>query len=198
MSLPALPLLLLATALAIAVAGTLPSTQPSTLHLTLPATLQPYDDFHYPVEETAEAKAASTPVLVAIANGVASLLYKGAPVHAKVGDDVGDWRLVGLRQAPAFAVVEREWARWGMLVILRTDGSSIPLRKSVGDLASIRQPYFNFTGADPDYFTRIAAGLNDVASAMAANLTVDGEADYSSLAATLAPQVRTCFVFGFE
>lgn len=153
--------------------------------------VQPYDDFHYPSEEHTEARAAATPALTAVGGDQATMTYKGKQYFAKLGDSVGEWRVVGLSGAATrapFAVVEREWSRWGRITFLYTDGTNMPLRKSVGALESIRQPYFNFTGSDPEYFTKIAAGLDDVAAQTAANLTTDGEPDYPSLAAVLAPQ----------
>lgn len=62
------------------------------------------------------------------------------------------------------------------------------MRKSVGRLDGIVQPVFNFTASDPNYFDLISAGLDDLPSQLAMNMTSDGEADFQSLAATLAPQ----------
>lgn len=153
--------------------------------------VKPYDDFHYPAEERAEAQAAARPSLVSVSavTSSATFLYKGNRITSSVGGAVGNWTLVGLGSDGPFAVVEREWARWGMLIVLSTDPArNIELRKSVGHLGSIHQPYFNFTGSDPDYFNRISSGLEDIASQIAANLSADGEADYPSLAAVFAPQ----------
>ena len=175
-------------------------------------TLAPYDDFHYPSEEPAEAAAAIYPSVTRVGSSSADFVYNNngtntTAKNVKVGDSVGPWRVVALVPLNAYAVVEREWQRWGTIAYVYVGGSGNSLskgntksasptasgrrtllRKSVGALSGIRQPYFNFTGTDPDYFSRIEAGLDDVAATAAAAFTQDGEPDYASLAATLAPQ----------
>lgn len=47
------------------------------------------------------------------------------------------------------------------------------------------------SGADPDYFKKLAAGPEDLATTLAMAKTADGEPDYTSMASQLAPQRDT-------
>lgn len=88
-------------------------------------------------------------------------------------------------------VMERNFNRWGLMALGTAPGSTVPsstLRKGVGDLASMQQPWFNFTGSDPEYFEKIENALVDYAAQQAATRTTDGQLTFSSIASTLAPQ----------
>lgn len=62
--------------------------------------------------------------------------------------------------SPPTAILEREFSRWAIIGFVHTDGSMVKtLRKAVGKLELIRQPYFNFTGTEPDYFDTVRAGV---------------------------------------
>merc|ERR1719329_388838 len=83
--------------------------------------------------------------------------------------------------------LERRFERWGLLALASTKSSRL-LRKSVGQLSGIQQPYFNFSATAPGYFATATASKSDYPSTIAAKLTEDGEFDYPSLASVLAPQ----------
>jgi hypothetical protein len=88
--------------------------------------------------------------------------------------------------AQAVAVVETRFTRWSLLAFLSSGASPVLLRKAVGRLDGITQPWFNLTKA---YLTAAAASLADLPSQLATNMTVDHEPDYPSMASTLC--VRT-------
>ena len=90
----------------------------------------------------------------------------------------------------AFAAVEHSFSRWGLLAIISSDVSSSPvsLRKSVGSLSAIKQPWYNLTDS---YLSNVSASLEDLPTVLARNHTMHGEPDYNSIAATLAPQRDT-------
>jgi hypothetical protein len=60
----------------------------------------------------------------------------------------------------------------------------VVVRKPIGDLTSFRQPTFNLSTA---WFAKAAGSLADVPTQLAQHVTADGEPDYMSIAAQLAP-----------
>jgi hypothetical protein len=146
---------------------------------------QPFDDVYYPAEEQAERAATQIPKVTSISADKSSAVIGGQTV--KAGSQIaGGWSVkVVLSSA---VVLEKDFKRWGMLVFAHLGAKPLILRKSVGEIQSIRQARFNFSAVDKDYWTKVIGGLNDYPSELAANHTSDGELTYSSLAATLAPQ----------
>lgn len=140
-------------------------------------------------------------------NSGTTLELNGAQQKVAVGDLVfGDvWHVLAALPSsyPQVVVLERQFTRWSALVYtFSTQHSSfssattgdtagpapIIIRKAVGELGGIKQPYFNFTAKDVDYFKKVANDPTDYAAKLAAASTADGELDYPSLAGTLAPQ----------
>jgi len=152
--------------------------------------LQLYDDFHYPSEETAERSQLVVPELLSLHIDSCSLRLNGRNETGGIGDTVfEEWIVLGLMPdlSPPVVALERNFDRWGILAMVRHSTEPIVLRKSVGSLAGIRQPYFDLTSNDPAYFKKVADSQEDYPAQLASNLTVDGELDYPSLASTLAP-----------
>ena len=139
----------------------------------------------------------------------ATLELNGAQQKVAAGDLVfGDvWHVLATlpNSSPPAVVLERQFTRWSALVYTfatqhassssssATTGATagpvpIIIRKAVGELGGIKQPYFNFTAQDVDYFKKVANDPTDYAAKLAAASTGDGELDYPSLAGTLAPQ----------
>jgi len=147
------------------------------------------EDFHYPQEETSQHDGLVLPVLTNVSDGFCFMSSGGTIQKVSVGAEFLDWRVVGAMPTldPPSVVLEQNFERWGALAILKVGSIPSVLRKSVGHLSGIRQPYFDFTSEDPDYFKKVADSQEDYAAQMAANLTSDGELDYPSLASMLAP-----------
>jgi hypothetical protein len=149
----------------------------------------PYDDFHYPTEEPAELKTAksSIPSVISITNGHATVEIAGKPQDVTPGDKAGDWSIQAILESRV--VMERDFKRWGLLVFAAAGSNSLTiLRKSIGDIKSIRQPRFNFSSLDSNYWDNVKADPTDLPSKLAINHTSDKEMTYASVAATLAPQ----------
>lgn len=205
---------------------------------------EPYDDFHYPVEEPAEraTAAALVPTLVrssggALANqppfperpGAAPRAPRAprlAPIAGVVpvsaaafqcpgsktpSSPVGvngvvtcgscNWKVQAIwtdadvdadaaSATTTTAALEQTFRRWSLLAFVGK-GTAVLLRKPVGELAAIEQPWFNLSDT---YQRDVGTSLADLPAAMARNRTVDGEVDFPSLAATLAPQRDTVAV----
>jgi hypothetical protein len=164
-----------------------------------------FDDFHYPAEEPSEFAAATLPTVRSVnaQHQAADLISAdGTPQQVKVGDVAfGVWHVMGIvsESSPsvslASVVLEREFARWGMLAFVPARPTPpVVLRKSIGRLDAIRQPTYNFTAVEPDYFNRSSADLDDFPSVRAQNLTRAKapddwrEARFGAIASTLAPQ----------
>ena len=165
----------------------------------------PYDDFHYPSEE-AEERAAAEAMLPIMSGPLASTKFS-CPNAGEGGQfSVGHitcgsitwqvhavWESVsGTADVPvAMAAVETQFRRWGVLAFLAAAGKPVVLRKSVGRLAGIEQPWFNLSAP---YLAAAAASLADLPSQRASNMTADHEPDYPSMASTLAPQRDTAAI----
>ena len=145
-----------------------------------------YDDFHYPSEEASESEAA-VPEVISEDHGIAVLRLDGETMSVVTGQlAFQNWLVLSI--TPTRVTIERNFARWGVVVFIAQDAAPIRLRKSVGDLSGIKQPYFNFTSADPKYFAKITSSLDDYAYQQAIKQTKFNELDFSSAASTLAPQ----------
>ena len=125
---------------------------------TATATLPAYDDFHYPSEEIAERADATLPTVSSIsAPSSAVLSLGGSSAKVAVGDVAfGQWHVLSI--LPDWIALERNFNRWGLLAFVGTSQKPITMRKSVGELTGIRQPFFNFS---QDYFDKAASGLDD-------------------------------------
>lgn len=161
--------------------------------MTISWAFVPYDDFHYPSEEPQEFASAVIPLVLSIGAKSASavLKSKSSTLTVKVGDLAFDtWHVLGILTStkPSMVVLECEFTRWGLIALVSVGTSPVTLRKSIGTLDGIKQPYFNFTGTDPQYFTKVKSVLNDFPSQLAMNNTKYGELDFPSAAAVLAPQ----------
>lgn len=165
-------------------------------------------DFHYPDEEAAEweVAAASVPTVVEPDPGSlgsvqvrvdissVSLACRGSapravPVGASFPCGGCTWQIRGVLPGSGSArsvAMEHKFARWGVLYFVSaTNDSTVAVRMPVGLLTDIQQPLFNFSGA---YMLNISNSLRDRVTEMASAATADGEPDYPSIAALLAPQ----------
>ena len=139
----------------------------TSLALITFAALQPYDDFHYPSEEPAELAGADVPECVHIGAGITELRdpATGQTVTlSESGVAFGRWHVLSVVSDGSFVALERNFDRWGLLAIVAPAFPPVLARKSVGELAKIVQPRFNFSrDVGPSYFSDVTAGLNDVA-----------------------------------
>ena len=155
-----------------------------------------YEDFHYPEEEPAErAQALASPITVLSVDGrKATLAQRGIQQVVSEGMILFDrfWHVLAVYEDSV--VLERAFARWGLLAFLSAGGTRAPVyaRKSVGELATIAQPWFNATAAGlPHYFADIAAANADLPLQHAARLLpagAHGEMSFAAAASVLAPQ----------
>lgn len=149
------------------------------------ATVESQDDFHYPSEENREQSTANIPLALAVnlTGDTWSAKLENLHTHEVQGVELGEvafvnWTFVSVIQVKSSPVVvlQRNWRRWGAIVYLQVgpDHQAVDsgvsaqrgdvlafLRKSVGHVASIDQPSFNFTGKDPSYFGKAASYPND-------------------------------------
>lgn len=68
---------------------------------------------------------------------------------------LGSWGADVSAKNPTGAVLEKNFPRWGILLFALTNGTTIRLRKSVGNLLDVAQDRYNFTG------TQIVTGAFD-------------------------------------
>lgn len=161
------------------------------------------DDFHYPPEEVKERAELVYPQLLSISGTQAVLTLDGKQATVSTGTNAfGLWQVRSVSSSPGFVTIVHAFDRWGIVVVLRLGNlGMITLRKSIGQLKSIKQPFYNFTATgktllmssahpeiDPHYFDKIGEATTDIASEAACNHTIDNEPDYPSLASVLAPQ----------
>ena len=89
-------------------------------------------------------------------------------------------------------VVEHSFNRWGMTAFVSTASASpkypVVLRKPIGQLETLSQPVYNLTQG---FWDKATNSLHDYPLELAAARTADGEPDYPSIAAQLAPQRDT-------
>ena len=92
--------------------------------------------YYYPSEEAAELKAIVLPRLVHLSGDSARLQWPHEPpLTLSVGDRHRDLELVGtINQSVPMAVLERSFARWGVLVYIGPNGPVATMRKSIGGL----------------------------------------------------------------
>ena len=154
-------------------------------------------DFHYPAAERAERAATlrSAPA-VSRSGGVrcrqgSTEGAAGARAGGTVVCDGVQWSVGPSLSAARRVVVSTDWDEWGMLGYLSSEDPPAPpifLRRPVGRLAKMEQPWVNVTDAK---LASIAASNADVVCEDAARLTVDGEPSYASIAAQLPAQRDT-------
>ena len=145
----------------------------------------PYDDFHYPEEETEERKSANVPNLIEIHNDTATISIRNETVTVKEGDvafEVWDVRAV----SSDFVVLHRNFDRWGLVSFLSLSSSSWSERKSVGKLTRIDQPYFNISNR---YLDRVREDPTDYPWNLATSRSKSSNnVTFSDIARTLTPQ----------
>ncbi|MGO9113398.1 MAG: hypothetical protein ACLP9L_29560, partial [Thermoguttaceae bacterium] len=150
----------------------------------------PQGDEYYPAEEATERKALIWPRLVELNADGATLKWPGEPSRElRVGERYRECELVVvIAQASPLAVLERDFARWGVLAYIGTKGPVATLRKSVGRLDSL-QPEKPFPA---DYSDRILDAQEDM---LGRQVTTQGEEpSYESLAGLLPPLVAYTFL----
>ena len=193
-------------------AAVLVASEPSVAPAAVDA---PYDDFHYPTEE-AEERAAAEAMLPTVSCDPCELGHPAAgplasakfscpnagggevPVGGNITCGSVTWQVhaiwgavSGTAVPVAMAAVETQFRRWGVLAFLAAAKKPVVLRKSVGRLTGIEQPWFNLTAP---YLAAAALSLADLPSQRATNMTADHEPDYPSMASTLAPQRDTAAI----
>jgi len=142
-------------------------------------------DRFYPPEEPAQRAALEIPSAVEITGSQASLTAAGGgdPVRVARGGRFGAWRLVEILLEPEpLAVLEREFADWGLIAFLGKQGVVAEVRKSIGRLESIRGPGVAFPA---DYFDRLLAAEEDIQGRKV--LGSGRDPCYEDLAGFLAP-----------
>ena len=202
---------------------------------TLPPSFPPspaLDDWHFPLEE-ADELAAAVRIRVsefrATSNSTGTVEIVGLPgvgwevataAHTiAVGEQALNWTLRSFlipatgAAAPTYAVLERDWGRWGALIIVQ-DASRQPslvaggagwppplcpscsvapqnpcafIRKGVGKLAALRRPQYSLQAADEGYFDKAASEPHDWLRQRFVSHTPDHEPTFVSAASVLTP-----------
>lgn len=152
-----------------------------------------WDDFHYPNEEAAEMADVVPPTACANANGWSVVFEAAVPSGAAFAS--------GLSAPAGLCVLERSFKQWGVMALLGSSAQPAPgskarlLRKSVGELAGINQPRFNFTA---EYYNKSSA-FEDLGGSLTDHLSelaiqkrnaagfIDGELSFGALAQVLPP-----------
>jgi hypothetical protein len=153
-----------------------------------------WDDFHYPLEEALEMAGVVSPTACANGSGW-SVVFQAAAAPSDAA--------AGSGQAPAtrLCVLERSFKQWGLMALLGGStaaaggGKARLLRKSVGELAGIKQPRFNFTSEyynSSSAFEDLGGSLTDYLSEQALKKSnaigfPDGELSFGALAQVLTP-----------
>ena len=150
---------------------------------------RPAADEFYPAEE--ENRTIVWPRLVELHANVAVLEWPGEPSRALgAGDRYGEWELVGIITQPTpLAVVERDFARWGVLGYVGTNGPVATLRKAIGKLNNLRHD----NAFPPGYFDRILAAQEDV---LGQEILASGEDPSYEAAARLLPPLEAYTFLG--
>lgn len=151
-------------------------------------------DFHYPVSEKGEASTArlGLPTCQLHTGQMTAVLLCGS-VNADVrAGDFFDCRNITWKVEAVLStrvvVISHAFDNWGIMAFVSPTTSPVFVRKSVGLLKSIDQPWFNVSDAR---IKEIAASNSDLIIGAAAKLTIDAEPDYPSIAVQLPPQRDT-------
>lgn len=170
------------------------------------------EDEHYPSEEVTERAAVDVaPSLVALGDAWAVLAPPGggASVNVSAGEALGEWVLAGtVPSLPApgeggVAVLERSFARWGVVVFVGAAGEVGRLRKGTGAVAGLRMPNYagliaNESSCGSDYYARVSANASDVIADRIIAESVDGEASFLGAAKFLPPQRDYAIIGGID
>ncbi len=96
------------------------------------------EDAYYPAEEPAEAAGMALPRVKALGDDTATLIGPEGATHAlSVGGTASDWRLLAVTQSPRAAVLERRFARWGMIAYVGEAGPLFTVRLPVGEVSRL-------------------------------------------------------------
>jgi len=150
---------------------------------------KPGTDEFYPAEEAAESNI-TWPRLVELRANTAVLEWPGESSRAlRVGDQYREWELVAvIAQAAPLVVLERDFARWGVLAYIGTKGPVATMRKAIGRLDNLqREKTF-----PPEYFDRILSAQEDVLGQEV--LAKGEEPSYESVAGLLPPLLTYTFL----
>jgi hypothetical protein len=150
---------------------------------------KPGTDEFYPAEEAAESNI-TWPRLVELHANTAVLEWPGESSRAlRVGDQYREWELVAvIAQAAPLVVLERDFARWGVLAYIGTKGPVATMRKAIGRLDNLqREKTF-----PPEYFDRILSAQEDVLGQEV--LAKGEEPSYESVAGLLPPLLTYTFL----
>jgi len=149
------------------------------------------DDWYYPREEADDMRRVEFPELVKLGKGSAVLRDgQGKETKLKVGESAGEWRLAAvLEGGESCAVIERDFARWGIIAYIGSNGLTASVRKAVGRQESLAEPRVKYPGK---YFETVLASLEDV---LGRKVLQRGEdASYEDVAGFLAPLKTYTFV----
>lgn len=165
------------------------------------------EDWHYPHEEATEAADSAKVPLVATnvdaTGGASGSVTLATPDGSQsitltvVGTSFLGWSLRGFvpksSVSGAYAVVERNWARWGYVAFVSTgarvcakDGAMC-FRKGVGNVSSTRRPRYNLTDIDAQYFVNAAGDPLDFVRREMEAASPWGETTFAAAASLLPP-----------
>ena len=141
-------------------------------------------DQYCPAEETAERNAIEWPRTVAFKTGATVLQSPGKPAQeVRPGDRFGDFDLVAiLPGSEPMAVLERNFARWGIIAYIGKNGPVATLRKSVGRLEILQPPRAPFPAS---YYDELLAAQEDLLGERV--LAGNAEPSYEAVANLLPP-----------
>jgi len=141
------------------------------------------DEF-YPPEEKAEWETIIWPRLVELHAKTAVLqLPDEAPCEVRVGEQYSEWELVVVLTEPEpLAVMERHFARWGLVAYVGANGPAAIVRKAIGRLDVLSRIEKSFP---PDYPDRLLAAGEDVLAEQV--MSCEKEPSYEAVAGLLPP-----------
>ena len=122
-------------------------------------------DWHYPLSEAEDRAALRIPVVVSISDRSVELQDgENGPIKTAERDrEAFGWRVAEILTDPQpLAVLEREFAEWGLMLYIGTRGVAAEVRKAVGRLDQIAEPHVRLP---KDYYEQLAAAREDVLGA---------------------------------
>eukprot|EP01050_Picozoa_sp_SAG11_P011363 SAG11_NODE_1199_length_5539_cov_3.617647_1_plen_740_part_00 len=159
------------------------------------------EDWHYPVEESSEFAQVHSLRATSVGSGsdaTVTLVLGGNTSVGSVGQLVLGWRVRCILNASvsarATAILEKDFARWGLFAFVSVDGTRF-LRKGVGALQSIRRPRYQLEASDPLYFNKSATQPDDFIKQQLLASSPDSEPTFAA-AASLLPPPRDYMMLG--
>ena len=158
------------------------------------------EDWHFPSEELGAealgwARPPSVAALTATTNtsGLLVLSSNGtssATLHSP-GDTGLGWTLVcfltGAGDGAVRAVLERDYARWGLIGFFSAASAPLLLRKGVGSTSAVRRPRYSLSARSPTYWHDARDDPLDLVKTRALAASEFGEATFDAFASLLPP-----------